>query len=65
MREEREVRYKYILAFYIYNFDPYEILQNVKLAWNASLLLHANIMSQDELRLNVKEFQLFLILINI
>ena len=59
------MRYKYALAFYIYNFDPYEILQNVKLAWNATLFLHANIMSQDEVRLYVKEFQLFHILINV
>ena len=48
MREEREVRYEYILAFYIYNFDPYEILQNVKLAWNAHRLSYANIMSQNK-----------------
>ena len=34
-RERERKTYKYIFALHIYNFDPYEILQNVKLAWNA------------------------------
>ena len=43
---ERERECEYIFALHIYNFDPYEILQNVKLAWNASEPSHANIMSR-------------------